>query len=499
MKARANDGAAEWGLEARYFAQQQQTYLHGFFTAPGSETVHFRGGHYGSSAQIRSDNTGWRHMAFIYDATAKTLTSCIDYYQSKTVPLPGEMKWDAGSFYIGGGPTGSHFAGRIDEVRLTKGALRPSQFLRARADPIAGVSFDSIETLLPRDSGYIDLKESFGAIGDGRTDDTAAFREAFRALSDQGPLAHYTLYIAPGTYLVSDTLQSGHSLDIQGAGSAKTIIKLRDKCPGFVRAADPRAVWQVDRSKTPPLVSEPAEAGAAGVSIYNLTVDSGKANAGAKGIEVLDDHLRRVEDVQIRSVDGAGVVGLQIPPAAAGAVAVKDVHVQGFHVQGPADVLSRPTAENPPDVPWGDIHKDWVNVQNFADKKAGEDWAPAIQAAIDSGAQTVYFPADRYEVLSAVHVHGKVTRLFGLHSRIAHIVLFPAEEPVLIFDEPDAKRVLSIERMEIEGLRHTSPATLVLKSTGSGHYDASDGCGKCFADNARVVETPPPTLPTGTQ
>ncbi len=75
--------------------------------------------------------------------------------------------------------------------------------------------------------------------------------------------------------------------------------------------------------------------------------------------------------------------------------------------------------QNPPEVPWGDIHKDWVSVQKFLDKKAGDDWAPAIQAAIDSGARTVYFPPARYEVLSPVHVHGKVDRLFGLHSQIA--------------------------------------------------------------------------------
>ena len=127
-------------------------------------------------------------MAFVYDATAKTLSCYVDYYQSKTIALPGEMKWDAGSLFIGGGPGKSTFGGQIDEVRLTKAALRPSQFLRARRDPLTGVSFESAETLLPRDCGYVDLKECFGALGDGKSDDTPAFREAFRVLSNQASL-----------------------------------------------------------------------------------------------------------------------------------------------------------------------------------------------------------------------------------------------------------------------------------------------------------------------
>ena len=125
MKARADDTAAEWGLEARYFAQHRQTYLHAFFTAPGGQTEHFRGGHYGTSAQIFKDNLAWRHMAFVHDAAAKTLTCYIDCYQVKAIAAPGEMKWDAAPFCIGGGAKKSAFAGKIDEVRLTRGALVP--------------------------------------------------------------------------------------------------------------------------------------------------------------------------------------------------------------------------------------------------------------------------------------------------------------------------------------------------------------------------------------
>ena len=40
-----------------------------------------------------------------------------------------------------------------------------------------------------------------------------------------------------------------------------------------------------------------------------------------------------------------------------------------------------------------------------------------------------------------------------------------------------------IERLEIEGLCHASPATLVLKSSGTGRYTNTDGCGKLFMED----------------
>jgi hypothetical protein len=329
MKSRLNDGAAEWGLEALYFEKLNQTYVHAFFTAPGGQTEHFRPGHFGTSAQIRSENMDWRHAAFVYDATAKTLSCYIDYYQVKTIALPGEMKWDAGALYIGGGPTRSSFGGKIDEVRLTKGALRPSQFLRVRRDPAAGLSFEGAETILPRDSGYIDLKESFGALGDGKTDDTAAFREAFRVLSNQPTPDHNTLYIPPGNYLVTDTLLIGRSLSVIGGGADKTVIKLRDKCTGFSRAADARPVWQVDTTQAPPLPAG-VPSGCSGIDIRHLTIDTGKGNTGAKGLDVESSLLQRIDDVQIRSGDAAGLVGLDLAPKAGGAALIKNLRVKGF-------------------------------------------------------------------------------------------------------------------------------------------------------------------------
>jgi hypothetical protein len=612
MKGRLNDTASEWGLEARYFEQHRQTYLHAFFTGPGKETEHFRGGHYGTSAQVQPDNLGWRHMAIVCDAAAKTLTCYIDYYQAKTIPLPGEMLWDAAPFYIGGGPTQSEFKGKIDEVRLTRAALRPEQLLRARHAPLAGVSFASVETVLPRGSGYIDLKESFGALGDGRTDDTAAFQEAFRVLSNRAPLAHHTLYIPPGTYLVSDTLQSGRSFTVQGAGVEKTVIKLADKT--FTRIDDPRPVWRASSIQGAPGSNSAVDGNSTRISIHDLAIDTGKGNLGAKALEYHSNNGGCLENVQLRSGDGAGLVGLDLTHKTNGPALIKNVRVTGFDLgvltayqeysmtiegltlegqrsaglknngnilairklhstnkvpailseggnsmitlldstlQGAAKGMPKGVAaiqsdgglyalrvetpgyseairkrvlvdektrdwknevipgpkideyigdqtvtghgtpkgalklviEDTPAVPWGDIHKDWANVQSFAEMKSGEDWAPAIQAAIDSGARTVYFPPGRYDVASPVHLRGQVERLFGMHNRIARPRTDGNHEPALIFDEPDAKRTVSIERLDLDGLQHASPATLVLKSSNPGRYTNAEGCGKLFMED----------------
>jgi hypothetical protein len=610
MKARLDEKSCEMGLEALHFEQHRQTYLHAFFTGPGATTEHFRGGHYGGSAQVNASLLGWRHMAIVCDATAKTLTCYIDYYQVKTIPFSGELVWDNGAFYIGGGPKGSTFKGRIDEVRLTRAALAPTQMLRARHAPLAGVSFASTETVLPRGTGYIDVQESFGAVGDGRTDDTGALREAFRVLSNRVPHAHHTLYIPPGTYLVSDTLQSGRFLTVQGAGADKTVIKLQDKCLDFTNNELPRPVWRASSTEGPPGSNETADGSSTQVSIHDLTIDTGKKNGGAKALEYHSNNLGRLENVHLRSGDGAGVVGLDLTHKANGPALIKNVRVTGFDVgvttayqeysmtfegltlegqriaglknngnilairkltsvnkvpailseggnsmitlldstlkggaKGVAAIQSdgglyalrvdttgypeairkrilvdakssdwksevvkgpkieeyigdqmvtghgAPTGalklaiEDTPEVPWGDIQKDWVNVQSFENSKAGEDWAPAIQAAIDSGARTVYFPRGRYEVATPVHLRGQVERLFGMHSTITRAKIDPGDQPVVVFDEPEAARVVSIERLEIDSLLHASPATLVLKSSTPARYVNAEACGKLFMED----------------
>lgn len=61
----------------------------------------------------------------------------------------------------------------------------------------------------------------------------------------------------------------------------------------------------------------------------------------------------------------------------------------------------------------------WANVVSFgADPRGYSDSSTAIQAAIDSGATTVYFPTGKYKVTRTIFVRGSVRRINGFDSYI---------------------------------------------------------------------------------
>ena len=92
--------------------------------------------------------------------------------------------------------------------------------------------------LWPADGMIVNVKD-LGAKGDGVSDDTAALNAAIK----QGCGKMSVLYFPAGTYLVSGRL-GGHGKAffwsyLQGAGRNKTIIKLKDNCPGYQDAKNP--------------------------------------------------------------------------------------------------------------------------------------------------------------------------------------------------------------------------------------------------------------------
>lgn len=66
---------------------------------------------------------------------------------------------------------------------------------------------------------FITVK-SFGAAGDGVTDDTQAFKDAIKSAEDTGS----ALYLNQGTYLITDRLQVTKPLHILGGGLAQTVL-----------------------------------------------------------------------------------------------------------------------------------------------------------------------------------------------------------------------------------------------------------------------------------
>jgi hypothetical protein len=615
FKARRSDGAAELSAGVWYLTQYKQAYWGGRLAPAKGERVEWSTGHYVTISRLTDKTLGWRHLALVYDPQRRTVTVWLDHWQAAEQPLTAPLAFDDGPLCLGGGPDGDGvFPGLIDEVRLTRGVLSPAQFLRARDEPLTGVSFESPETVLPRSSGYIDLRSGFGAVGDGKTDDTAAFRKAFADLADKVPGAYHTLYIAPGTYVVSDMTRFSRFFVVQGAGRDKTVIRLRDDAPGFADPAKPKPVIRASSTDGPPGSNKAINGSSIGLYVFDLTLDTGKGNPGAVGIEYHSNNHGAMENVVVRSGDGAGVVGVDLTHKTNGPALLKNVSVTGFDVGmackyaeysltfehitlegqrtagirnsgnllairrltsrnrvpaivskggagmitlldselagGAADAIAieaegglyvrnvkvggyahsirkrvgtfkgfkegsvwadgptvdgdvaefvgdhvvaprgggdagslKLSVEDTPAVPRGDVAKDWVSLRDFADKRSGDDWTPALQAAVDSGAASVVIPPGGYAIAGTVHLRGKLVRLAGMRSGLRRPKGFAGDAPLLAFDDPDAAKTLVIERLDLDGLlHHASPGTLVLLHTFPDKYTNAPGCGKLFGE-----------------
>lgn len=194
----------------------------------------------------------------------------------------------------------------------------------------------------PPDSGVVDVAQ-YGAVGDGRTDDTDALQAA---ISDNVGKAR-VLYLPAGTYLVSDTLEWRDGagkwrprLTLQGHASDSTTIRLEDGADGFASSASPKAVIYTASglyAGTPTGGGKDYERLGEGNEafrnyIHDLTVDTGSANPGAVGIDYLGNNNGAIRNVEVRSGDGTGVAGISMARRWVGPALLERVAVHGFDV-----------------------------------------------------------------------------------------------------------------------------------------------------------------------
>jgi hypothetical protein len=182
--------------------------------------------------------------------------------------------------------------------------------------------------VFPADAGIVNVRERFGAKGDGVTDDTAALQQAFDELMGRNEL----LYFPNGTYRVSAPVGifggKAHSrtrfMNLQGQSRDGVIIRLTDNAPGFQDAKNPKIVLSL---------YEGASTGDA-MHTYarNFTIDVGRGNPGAVGLRYLSNNTGAVYDVLIRSSDpnGAGAIGLDLRQSQQGPCLIKRVSIEGF-------------------------------------------------------------------------------------------------------------------------------------------------------------------------
>ena len=188
----------------------------------------------------------------------------------------------------------------------------------------------------------------FNAVGDGVTDNTAAFVAAYDTVINRIKTLcpslsrvnckelgiRITFYVPDGTYLVSNTLiysgplftTNNPNLDrlqhvrFIGQSREKTIIKLQDNAPGYQAGAD-KPVF----SFTKGTFNNTANS----TSLRNMTVNTGSGNPGAIGVSMAGANNCSSYNLKIVSEDGSGSVGLDF---SVGAVIGyhRDILIEGF-------------------------------------------------------------------------------------------------------------------------------------------------------------------------
>jgi len=168
--------------------------------------------------------------------------------------------------------------------------------------------------------GYLNLKHY--AKGDGVTDDTRAIMDALY----DAYFFHLALYVPPGTYMVSDTLDCAvykwrparvlraYGFFVIGDPGNRPVFKLKDGSTGFQSGAAPKPVLRIAAFRPGKLGKRPeGQAGPiAEVSVIpgsawlmnnggvsSVIIDCGRDNPGAVGLEFGGAQAAYVENVRV--------------------------------------------------------------------------------------------------------------------------------------------------------------------------------------------------------
>lgn len=149
------------------------------------------------------------------------------------------------------------------------------------------------------------------------------------------------------------------------------------------------------------------------------------------------------------------------------------------------DLPIRPT----PSVPWDEPSR-WTSLAGFEDKAVDGDWSPALQAAIDGGATTVFLHRGDLSFRGEVVLRGRLRRLFGSE-------LAPAKAPkdgqgaTFVVADGEAPTVV-IERFDSTysrlNLQHRSTRTLVASSLLWHRVEKAAGSGDLFLEDVYVQD-----------
>ncbi|HMD71884.1 MAG TPA: glycosyl hydrolase family 28-related protein [Bryobacteraceae bacterium] len=160
-----------------------------------------------------------------------------------------------------------------------------SEPARKRDTVVEGVPLSSMTPIpakdfpeLPPQSSWVNVTD-LGAKGDGKADDTAAFRKAIAE--------HQAVYVPQGSYRISDTLTLGPGTALIGLQPSETRLILLPSTPGFTDISQPKPVILAPRGSAP-IVS------GIGILLQN-------ANEGAVGVKWMAGAGSYMDDVTINT------------------------------------------------------------------------------------------------------------------------------------------------------------------------------------------------------
>ncbi|WP_172657216.1 glycoside hydrolase family 55 protein [Myxosarcina sp. GI1] len=171
------------------------------------------------------------------------------------------------------------------------------------------------EIEFPASGDQLNVK-NFGAEGDGTTDDTIAIQKALNATTRN----FQTVFFPKGTYLVNNTIQLGRFKNIRGSNESQTIIRLKDDSLEFTQMLKPVFHSIYNNNQT------------FGVYIKDLTINTGKGNQKAIGIQYNTHNTGAIENVTVRSEDFSGAIGLDLSETEFGPGLIKNVTIEGFDI-----------------------------------------------------------------------------------------------------------------------------------------------------------------------
>ena len=189
---------------------------------------------------------------------------------------------------------------------------------------VAGAKLNPTALILP--AGFMTSVKTYGAVGDGVTDDTAAIQKALSDGRSNASADYYgvpkALYFPPGTYLVSNTLQwVGCCVTLQGSGPSTSTILLAPNSSGFTNASSPK-----------PVILTPLGNESFRQNIWDLGFTIGAGNAGATALSYVSNNVGSIHNVLIQSEDGQGHAGIDLTRQYAGPLMIRNTQIQGFDV-----------------------------------------------------------------------------------------------------------------------------------------------------------------------